>query len=64
MEVRYVGHEVMTYMNHIDAATGKTLTCEPGGTYTVLPDMPNDGRFIAAETPKKKSKDSDEEPSA
>lgn len=66
MDVRYLGHEVMTYLNHIDAVTGKTLVCEPGVIYSVLPDMPNDGRFAAVEPPKKKTKDaaSDEEPSA
>jgi len=46
MKVIYHGHEVMTYVNYIDAVTGKTLVCEPGRVYDILPDvMPTDGRF-------------------
>ena len=38
----------MTYPGYIDLATGKTLVCEPGGTYDLLPDsVPTDGRFTA-----------------
>jgi hypothetical protein len=50
----YYGHETMTYSQYIDTATGKTLVCAPGGTYSVIPAggytgsaMPNDGRFTA-----------------
>jgi hypothetical protein len=56
MKVAYHGHEVMTYVNYVDAETGKTLVCEPGGIYDILPDvMPTDGRFTVV-IPKENSK--------
>jgi hypothetical protein len=33
----YTGHEVLTFMDYLDAETGRTLTAEPGGTYDVIP---------------------------
>lgn len=46
MSVIYSGHEILTYPDFIDLATGKTLVCEPGVTYDLLPDsVPTDGRF-------------------
>jgi len=47
----------MTYPGFIDIATGRTLTCEPGQEYDVIPvgiaagDVPGDGRFIVKEPP-------------
>jgi hypothetical protein len=39
----------MTYPGYIDLATGKTLICEPGGTYDLLPEtVPTDGRFTVS----------------
>ena len=53
MALQYNGHEVMTYMGYIDAATGKTLVCEPGGIYDIIPEtMPSDGRFTEVVPPK------------
>lgn len=55
--VTYYGHVTMTYMDYIDLGTGKTLVCQPGQTYNIVPasgnprsagmTMPNDGRFSA-----------------
>jgi hypothetical protein len=51
-----MGHVTMTYMNYIDTATGKTLVCVPGQSYTFapngghaspIPGTPTDGRFAA-----------------
>lgn len=44
----------MTYPGYIDVATGRTLVCEPGNTYDVIPssastETPTDGRFIPAD---------------
>lgn len=46
----------MTYPHYIDLATGKTLVCEPGKSYDIMPGafaapVPTDGRF----TEKKKN---------
>lgn len=42
------------YINYVDAATGKALTCTPGEFYDVVPvsgdPVPNDGRFIEVKT--------------
>lgn len=40
----------MTYPHYIDLATGKTLVCEPGKSYDIMPGalaapVPTDGRF-------------------
>lgn len=43
--VRYAGYETLTYMNYLDALTGRTLTCEPGGVYEPLPEVPP-GPFV------------------
>lgn len=53
--VTYYGHVTMTYGDFIDIATGKTLVCVPGQTYSIMPasgnirsvnmTMPSDGRF-------------------
>jgi hypothetical protein len=50
----------MTYGGYLDLATGKTLTCEPGGSYDITPvsavsPVPSDGRFTEPEPPAKKS---------
>ena len=55
--MQYNGHVTMTYMDYIDVATGKTLVCVPGQSYTITPasgnirsagtSMPGDGRFAA-----------------
>ena len=55
--ITFYGHETMTYPHYIDLGTGKTLVCQPGQTYNVVPasgstlsagtTMPNDGRFAA-----------------
>lgn len=55
--VIFCGHVQMTYPGFIDIATGRTLTCDPGQEYDVIPvgiaagDVPNDGRFIVQEPP-------------
>ena len=55
MKVTFGGHEVMTYMGYIDTGTGRTLTCEPGGTYEIIPEvLPTDGRL--AEIPPEETK--------
>ncbi len=55
MKVTYHGHEVMTYPQYQDLSTGKTLTCIPGGSYDITPDvMPTDGRL--AEAPPEKAR--------
>lgn len=65
MATIYNGHVTMTYMDYIDTATGKTLVCVPGQSYTFVPNgghavprpaTPTDGRFTVgsgreAETP-------------
>jgi hypothetical protein len=52
----------MTYPDYIDLATGKTLICEPGGTYDLLPEtVPTDGRF-AMVVPKENGKTIPETP--
>lgn len=52
--VPYNGHVTMTYMDYIDTATGKTLVCVPGNSYSIAPasghpsattGTPTDGRF-------------------
>ena len=54
---QYHGHFPVTYPDHIDAATGRTLTVEPGGIYDVrvapgrnpgLSPVPGDGRWSAS----------------
>jgi len=55
--ITFYGHETMTYPHYIDLATGKTLVCQPGQTYNVIPasgsvlaagtTQPGDGRFTA-----------------
>ena len=51
---QYNGHFPVTYPDHVDAATGRTLTVEPGGIYDVrvapgrnpgLSPVPGDGRW-------------------
>lgn len=57
--VIFCGHVEMTYPGFIDIATGRTLTCEPGQEYDVIPvgvaagDVPGDGRFIVKEPPER-----------
>lgn len=56
----------MTYPDYIDAETGRTLVCEPGGVYNVIPasgniraaatEMPVDGRFSVPEAKEKESR--------
>jgi hypothetical protein len=55
--VTFYGHVTMTYPDYIDTSTGKTLVCQPGQTYNVVPasghpvaagtTMPQDGRFAS-----------------
>lgn len=54
MAAIFNGHVTMTYMDYIDTATGKTLVCVPGQSYTFAPNgghavprpaTPTDGRF-------------------
>lgn len=49
--VLYSGYETLTFMGYLDLATGRTLTCVPGGTYDIAPvnigdlDVPDTGHF-------------------
>lgn len=77
--ITFYGHVPMTYSDWIDTATGKTLVCQPGGTYNVVPasgnirsvglSMPTDGRFTVSSGREVKKKeipatpDTDELPS-
>lgn len=62
--VRFNGHDTMTYPDHIDLATGKTLVAVPGQSYATaaapgrnpgLPAVPGDSRWgspgVAAPAP-------------
>jgi hypothetical protein len=51
---QYQGHFAATYPDYVDAATGRTLTVQPGQSYTVtvapgrnasLSALPGDGRW-------------------
>ena len=33
----FTGHEVLTFMDYLDAGTGRTLVAVPGGTYDIIP---------------------------
>jgi hypothetical protein len=55
--VQFNGHFTVTYPDHLDASTGKTLTAVPGQSYTVtvapgrnagLQSPPGDGRWGTA----------------
>ena len=55
--VAYTGHFPAIYPDYVDAATGKTLTVQPGQSYTVtvapgrnagLAALPGDGRWGAS----------------
>lgn len=55
--VQYNGHFPAIYPDYVDAATGKTLTVQPGQSYTVnvapgrnagLAALPGDGRWGAS----------------
>jgi hypothetical protein len=57
---RYSGHATALYMDYTDAATGRTLTAEPGQSYDVapapgrspgLPLLPGDGKWTAIAPP-------------
>ena len=57
---QYNGHYPVTYVDHINAATGRTLVAEPGGTYDVrvapgrnpgLSHVPGDGRWSVPAAP-------------
>jgi hypothetical protein len=56
--VQFTGQQPLTYPGYLDTATGRTLTCVPGGTYDVIPasgtlaEIPTDGRFIRVITPR------------
>ncbi len=67
--VTFYGHVAMTYPHYIDTATGRALSCVPGGTYNIIPasgsplsgsaPTPSDGRFSSPslqETAPKKAK--------
>jgi hypothetical protein len=45
----YTGWETLTFLQYIDASTGRTLTCVPGETYDILPQVPDDGLFAPVE---------------
>jgi hypothetical protein len=55
---QYQGHFPATYPDYLDAATGKTLTVQPGQSYAVavapgrnasLSPLPGDGRWATSE---------------
>ncbi len=37
MLAAYTGHEPRTFPDYVDGETGRTLSCEPGGVYDVVP---------------------------
>lgn len=56
---QFNGHSTLTYVDHIDVSTGKTLVAVPGQTYTTsaapgrnagLPAIPGDGRWGSSGT--------------
>jgi hypothetical protein len=58
--VQFRGHDTLTYPDHVDVSTGKTLVAVPGQSYTTaaapgrsagLPDVPGDGRWGTAAAP-------------
>lgn len=46
---KFAGHQTLTFMSYFDAATGRTLTCDPGEVYDILPEIPPDDRFTPVE---------------